>query len=294
MMNADDILSHEVSRLEELFEKRKASWLPRLSHSKPALFTIAIVVLVFQMRTLPEQLANSSLDAAIAVQRSVLARSVRLVTIDDQDYASLFHSRSPLDPQVFARILRAVAAGHPRAIVVDIDTEDSSFLTMQAPLVPTVWNVSGEQLADGKFKVAAPLGGRGPTIGSVAALAMAPRDERGIVRGYQHTYPLENGLSVDSPGYAAARIVAGHAPKESAHRAGETHFLDYRYRFVPIWLAELLQDAEAVAWDKIALFEGQVVVIGGTYRVARDQYATPKGIPSYICQRAGTINCRAP
>ena len=90
MMNADDILSHEVSRLEELFEKRKASWLPRLSHSKPALFTIAIVVLVFQMRTLPEQLANSSLDAAIAVQRSALARSVRLVTIDDQDYASLF------------------------------------------------------------------------------------------------------------------------------------------------------------------------------------------------------------
>jgi hypothetical protein len=278
MMDADDILSHEVSRLEELFEKRKASLLPRLSHSKPALFTIAIVVLVLQMRTLPEQLANSSLDAAIAVQRSVPARSVRLVTIDDQDYASLFHSRSPLDPQVFVRILRAVAAGHPRAIVVDIDTEDSSFLAMPAPPIPTVWNVSGEQLTDGNFKVAAPLGGREPSTGSVAALAMAPRDERGIVRGYQHTYPLENGLSVDSPGYAAARMVAGHAPKESAHPAGETHFLDYRYRFVPIRAGELLQDAEAPAWDKMALFERQVVVIGGTYRVARDQYATPKGI----------------
>ncbi len=278
MMDIDDILSHEVSRLEEIFEKRKASLLPRLSHSKPALFTIAVVVLVFQMRTLPEQLANSSLDAAIALQRSVPAQSVRLVTIDDQDYAALFHSRSPLDPQVFARILRGVAAGHPRAIVVDIDTEDSSFLTMPVPPVPTVWNVSGEELADGKFKVAAPLGGREPAMASVTALAMAPRDERGIVRGYQHSYPLENGATVDSPGYAAARIVAGHAPEESSHHAGETHFLDFRYRFLPIRAGELLQDADAGAWAKMALFNGQVVVIGGTYRVARDQYATPKGI----------------
>jgi hypothetical protein len=277
-MDVDDILSREVSRLEEIFEKRKTSWLPRLSHSKAGLFTIAMVVLVFQMRTLPEQLANTSLDAAITVQRSVPARSVRLVTIDDEDYASLFHARSPLDPEVFARILRGVAAGRPRAIVVDIDTEDSSFLTMPTPLVPTVWNVAGEQLADGKFKIATPLGGRWPARGSVAALALAPRDERGIVRGYQHTYPLENGQSVDSPGYAAARIVAGHAPQESTHHAGETHFLDYRYRFVPIRAGELLQDADAGAWGKMALFAGQVVVIGGSYQVARDQYATPKGI----------------
>jgi CHASE2 domain-containing sensor protein len=28
----------------------------------------------------------------------------------------------------------------------------------------------------------------------------------------------------------------------------------------------------------MALFNGQVVVLGGTYRVARDQYATPKGL----------------
>src|SRR5580698_6079417 len=117
-MSIDDILDKEIQRLQGFIENRKFSLFQRLSHSKPALFTIAIMVLVFQMRNLPELLANSSLDAAIAVEQPVQTRSVRLVTIDDQDYASMFHSRSPLDPEVLAKVLTAVAEGHPRAIVV--------------------------------------------------------------------------------------------------------------------------------------------------------------------------------
>ena len=276
-MGLNDILDREISRLAGLIETREISFVPRLSHSKPALFTIAFIVLLFQMRKFPEQLANSSLDAAISVQRSVPARSVRLVTIDDEDYARLFHARSPLDTHVLSQVLAAVAKGQPRAIVVDLDTEDSSFAELQTPLVPTVWNVSGEEMPDGRFKVAAPLSGRPLPAGSVAALAMAPRDDRGIVRGYQHTYPLEDGGTIDSPGFAAARMIAGGAPAELSHHAGEVHFLDYRYRFVPVKVGDLLEDAQTDGWERMALFRGQVVVIGGTYRVARDQYATPKG-----------------
>jgi len=278
MMDANDILDHEVARLQGFIENRKFPFLRRLSHSRPALITIAILVIVFQMRNMPELLANDSLDAAIAVERPVQARSVRLVTIDDEDYAAMFHARSPLDPEVLSKILAAVAKGHARAIVVDIDTSDPSFRGMETPQIPIVWNVSGEQLADGKFNLDAPLGGRAMTSGSVAALAVAPRDDRGIVRGYQHTYLLETGGSVDSPGYAAARIAAGHAPVEPASSGGETHYLDYRYRFVPIKARDLVQDAAAATWENMALFNGQVVVVGGTYRVARDEYATPRGL----------------
>ncbi|HWG21786.1 MAG TPA: CHASE2 domain-containing protein [Terracidiphilus sp.] len=277
MMNSDDILNREINRLGDLVDSRKFSFLPRLSYSRPALIAIAAVVLVFQMRNFPEELANSSLDAAISVQRPVAARSVRLVTIADDDYASLFHSRSPLDPPILSKILMAVAAAHPRAIVVDIDTEDPSFRNMETPAVPIVWNVSGTELKDGKFNIAAPLGGRALPAGSVSALAMAPRDDRGIVRGYQHTYPLEDGRTVDSPGYAAARIASGHAPEEANHHPGEVHFLDYSYQFVPLKASELLDDAASSAWNQMALFNRQVVVVGGTYRVGRDQYATPKG-----------------
>jgi len=278
MMTADDILDREIGRLQGFVENHKLPFTRRLSHSKPALFTIAILVLLFQLRNFPETLANSSLDAAIAIQRPVQSRSVRLVAIDDQDYAAMFHSRSPLDPSALANILSAVAKAHPRAIVVDIDTSDASFRDMATPAIPIVWNVSGDQASDGKFSLDPPLGGRQMPSGSVAALAIAPQDERGIVRGYQHIYPLESGGSVDSPGFAAARILAGHAPEDLANTTSEMHFLDYRYRFPPIKTRDLVQNAQSEAWEKMALFNGQVVVLGGMYRVARDQYATPKGL----------------
>ncbi|MDP9050309.1 MAG: CHASE2 domain-containing protein [Acidobacteriota bacterium] len=278
MMSQADILDHEIGRLAGYIENRRIPFLRRVSQSKPALITIAAMVLVFQMRNLPETLANSSLDAAIAVQKPEPAPSVRLVEIDDQDYEDLFHARSPLDPQVLADILAAAAKGHPRAMVIDIDTSDKTFHDMPTPSVPIVWNVSGEQADSGAFTLYPPLGGRPLPPGSVAALAIAPQDERGVVRGYQHGYPLASGGLVNSPGYAAANIVAGRAPNDAADVAEHTHYLDYRYRFTPIKARDLLEDAKSPTWNQMALFNGKVVVLGGAYRVARDQYATPKGL----------------
>ncbi len=276
MLSGNDILDREIVRLQHLIENRQL--LGRLSHSKAALIVIAVMVLIFQMRNLPETLANSSLDAAISIERPVQARSVRLVTIDNDDYAGLFHARSPLDAAVLAKLLDAVSKGHPRGIIVDIDTTDASFSGMQTPQIPIIWNTSGEELADGKFTLDPPLGGEQLPANSVTALAIAPQDDRGIVRGYQHTYPLESGGTVDSPGYSAARIALGHAPEEPESHAGETHYLDYRYRFAPTKARDLIDDAESSGWEKMALFAGQVVVVGGTYRAGRDQYSTPKGL----------------
>jgi hypothetical protein len=149
---------------------------------------------------------------------------------------------------------------------------------METPEIPIVWNVSGEQHADGKFSLYAPLGGLTLPPGSLAALAIAPQDDRGIVRGYHPMYPLKSGGWVDAPGYAAKRIVAGNAPEEPASAGTKTHFLDYRYRFLPVKARDLVQDAESSTWKQMALFTGQVVVVGGTYRAGRDQYSTPKGL----------------
>src|SRR5947209_3366283 len=97
MMSLDDILEHELVRLQGFIENRRFSFLQRLSHSKAALLVIAVMLVIFQMRNLPEQLANSSLDAAIAVEKPSPPKSARLVVIDDDDYKDLFHARSPLD-----------------------------------------------------------------------------------------------------------------------------------------------------------------------------------------------------
>ena len=160
MMDANDILDDEVARLQSFVENQKIPFLRRLSHSRPALITIAVLVVLFQLRNMPETLAIDSLDAAIAVERPVQAQSVRLVTIGDEDYAALFHARSPLDPAELSKILMAVAKGGARTVVVDIDTADASFESMETPAVPMVWNVSGEEQGDGSFTLDAPLGGR--------------------------------------------------------------------------------------------------------------------------------------
>lgn len=277
-MSLDDIVDRELERLQQAIENQRFSFLQRLAHSKAALLAIAVMVVVFQMRNLPEKLANSTLDAAISIERPVPPTSVRLVVIDDLDYKTMFHARSPLEPDVLASVLAAVALGKPKAMVVDIDTSDDSFLTMPAPDVPTVWNAGGEQLDDGKFRFEAPLGGRKLAPSAVVALAIAPRDDRGIVRGYQHRYPLEGGGTVDSPGYAAATIVKEHPPEDAASHAGKVHYLDYRYRFTPIHVRDLIEDAKDSTWKDLAPFKNQVVVVGGAYRAARDQYATPRGI----------------
>jgi CHASE2 domain-containing sensor protein len=276
-VSLDDVVNHELARLQKVIESGRYSFLERFSHSRLALFVIAAVIVLFQIRNMPALLATSSLDAAIAVQRPEDSKQVRLVTIDDQDYATLFHARSPLDSGVFAKIMAAVARGNPRAIVIDIDTADSSFQSMSIPTVPIVWDVAGEQLADGKFTVDKPLGGNALPAGSILALAAAPLDDRGIVRGYQQSYPLESGGSVLSPGVAAALLFHGQSPAPS-NPAAVTHLLDFHYHFAPVKASDLLQDADSATWDQLAYFKDQVVVIGGTYRVARDRYATPKGL----------------
>src|ERR1019366_2174093 len=118
------LLDRETARLESLLKGGQTSWRGKLLQSKLALLTIAIVVLIFQVRGLPEKLANSSLDAAIAVQRQTPSQSVRLLVIDDRDYGYLFKAQTPLNPVPLSALLTAVALGSPRAIVVDLDTSD--------------------------------------------------------------------------------------------------------------------------------------------------------------------------
>jgi CHASE2 domain-containing sensor protein len=276
-VSLDDVVNHELGHLEKLIDSGKYSFLRRLSHSKLALFVIAAVIVLFQIRNMPALLATSSVDAAIAVQRPEDSNQVRLVTIDDGDYATLFRARSPLDAEVLAKLLAAVARAHPRAIVVDVDTSDSSFQAMPIPDIPIVWDVSGDRLPSGQFSIDKPLGGRALPAGSILALAAAPVDDRGIVRGYQQSYPLASGGSVLSPGIAATQMFGGQSSSQS-NPAADTHLLDFHYRFVRIKAHDLLQDADSTTWDQLAYFKDQVVVIGGTYRVARDRYATPKGL----------------
>ena len=277
-MSIDDIVDREFPRIEKLIENQKSGALVGLSRSTPALLVIALLVFLFQLRNLPEKLATQSLDLSIEVQQKLPAQSVHLVVIDDADYLDLFSGSSPLNPSVFSQLLMAIAAAQPRAIIVDIDTSASSFAAMEVPSVPTVWAMDGEELENRKFAASRPLGGRSLPRGSVAALALVPQDDREIVRSYRRTYELEGDGVVESPGYAISRLLTSAPPLKSMMRTGNERFLDFRYRFIASKASSVLSDSKSEAWKDISIFKGKVVLIGGTYRAARDRHATPAGL----------------
>jgi len=276
-MSIDDIADRELPHLAKLIEERKWDWARALSRSKFALLVIVVLVFLFQVRGLPDRFAGQSLDAAIAVQHRVAAESVALVVIDDKDYQERFADTSPLNAETFSELLQAVATGGAKAIVVDIETSDSKFATMKTPIVPIVWGMVGTRDKDDSYTVRPPLGGRTLPSGSVAAIAVVPNDERGIVRGYQRVYKLKGDAVAASPGYALATLLKDRRISEFSG-GKNNRYLDFRYVFLQTSKAgEILDDAKPNSWSDLQMFKNKVVVIGGTYWASRDQYATPAG-----------------
>lgn len=109
----------------------------------------------------------------------------------------------------------------------------------------------------------------------MAGLALVPNDDREIVRGYHRTYELEDGNRSESPGYAVSRLLGSPVPTSTLR---DERFLDFRYQFKISRASDVLSDSKSQSWRDIAIFKNQVVVIGGTYRTARDRHATPAGL----------------
>jgi CHASE2 domain-containing sensor protein len=261
---------------------------PDFRHVTEIPLFFALVVLLIALFARPGKLETGVIDAALSVRRPVPAHSVRLVVIDDDDYADkdVFQGRSPLNPEKLSALLAAIARAHPSAIVVDIDTTDPSFKDVKQPPVPVVWNVGGTPHLDGagagkppkqSFVVSAPLGGATLRSGSRPALAFANLDDRGVVRDYRRTYPRTPDGLIPSPDYAVAEILAGDSRVKLSAPGENQRLFDFHYQFVPIKAGALLQDAKSESWESMSLFRNQVVVLGGTYRAARDSYTTPRG-----------------
>src|ERR1035438_9090990 len=64
------------------------------------------------------------LDSMPATLTSTPSQNLLIIAINDDDYAERFHRRSPLDPQQVAEILGGIQFFAPKAIGVDLDTED--------------------------------------------------------------------------------------------------------------------------------------------------------------------------
>jgi CHASE2 domain-containing sensor protein len=230
---------------------------------------------------------------------------------------ALFNQTSPLDSARLQGLLEAIAAGAPRVIAIDIDSssspyrgrswpralwscdgdpiEDGAQDEHSLPLLRVIPALGGE--LDPRLK---PQGADGQAAdGPTAGMIILPRDSDGIIRHYSRVLQVaadEQGkpsVPVDSMAWAAVKEFTRRAPPDArpsaAHRAADEsneansghelllNFAGDRYAFRRVPARAVLAGAKQDWWKTRSPLRDKIVLLGGTYRAARDEYITPVG-----------------
>jgi CHASE2 domain-containing sensor protein len=273
----------------------------------PVLLLVTGITTLLSQRGLLAGFESAALDVWLGARAPRAVDDVVLVTIDDEDYRALFHRKSPLEPATVIRLVEAVAAGRPRAVGVDLDTSDEAYAGYSPP-PGVVWAREGildeEAAAAGAgghhggdhgssvaFRAGPVLGRDGEAAAKIAGgLALMPQDRDGIIRRYRHELPLapsaEGGHAAPAPGkmatlgWAVLRAAderAGRPPRPASEHALVLNFAGDRYAFPHIAARDVLAAANSAAWGEAGPLKDRVVLVGGTFRAARDEYVTPVG-----------------
>lgn len=251
---------------------------------------------------------NATLDLVSQTRHLSLrqiARHIMIVEINNDDYRTLFHGKSPLDTAALSKILEAMAAGEPNLIVVDIDTSSIEHKELKLPdfkgkiiwanswtelsadkTAPLVGAVTAEALPLlplSKRTILIPggvLGGR--DYSGMTGLAFLPADADGSVRRYcRRLQTLEKtsgevGLADSLPWIVAKSYKPELAGKESQEENEVAIAYLKDNSLLPVISAgELLDSFDKPGWKEIA--RGKIVILGGTFDAARDEYKTRMG-----------------
>lgn len=230
------------------------------------------------------------LDAFRELLPGRAAEDVFVVEVTDDDYEHFFHSTSPLQLPALRAALAAIARGRPQLVVVDLETAPDEIVKLPpepgdpASWPPTVWaevdaNPSGQ------------LPGAAHAAGVSTGVARFVADRDGIIRRHRRQFEPADGGTVpsDSLPWKTVRIhcalggtqsVCGHIQ----HAADEEedlllNFAGDRFDYQRSDLASVLRASTGQAWgtDHGPLF-GKIVLVGATFRAARDLHATPLGL----------------
>ena len=298
---------------------------PSRKRVRRALLAIIGAVLFFVLAGRLEEfygLEAAARDWQASLRGSALDSNVVLVTITDRDYGRYFGGRSPLDPDVLDTLLRAIAAGAPRAIGVDLDTAHPGFARMPPPgdSPPIIWaqEAVGCDEARGVEPPAAGVESAGETrpeapSDSCAATALVPQpvlggrdsavraglvanvlDRKGTVRLYSPFLATTNGILPSFAYLVAAASAPGARPGPvsgadstalrfiSFHRDAAWHFS------VQQILAMVAESGTGYTGPRGVLHD-RIVLLGGSYRAGRDEHHTPLGMMAGVTIQGQTV-----
>ena len=206
----------------------------------------------------------------------------------------MFNGQHPLKPQVVQDLVSKISQANPRVIGIDLDVSLTNF--RQPEHVPVVWARDIKPPAeDGKQTDApvVPVGLSGLAESDpqpLSGLCVFPRDGDGAVRRYRREFPITGAVAdalrqvrMDSFPWAVVKEycpIAKHKSKNDSKPTDKELILNYvgdRYSFDVLNAGDLLKLPARRGWSHNPLFHERIVLIGGVFREARDEYRTPVG-----------------
>jgi tRNA A-37 threonylcarbamoyl transferase component Bud32 len=240
---------------------------------------------------------NLLLDALVS-SNPLDPAHVFVVGIDNADYDKMFKGQSPLDPKQLSSLISMIAEGQPKLILVDINTADARFKNMPLPRTGSTkvyWSRGGTAV-DKNDDVLMPdglLGGKQDSGKELSGIAILPQDANdGKIRYYCRYLKIKNeqGKVVTKPTlYWAVTQAFREKPDKGEAISGEPMILlslGPHERFNKKYSAGILPVAHNTSGWK-DLVKGKIVLLGGFYDAARDNYPSASGnVPGVELQAA--------
>jgi CHASE2 domain-containing sensor protein len=276
-----------------------------LSQGVWGIVVIILIVAVLQVRGWFAGFENPALDVWLRFLLSPhISSHVVIIEITDKDYEQLFKAQSPLSPEVIRQLITAIASGRPQVIGVDLDTstEKEEYRPLQqlelppsessAP-IPIIWARDARPINGDLFLPAHVLGAKEPMHNPLTGIALLPQDSDGIIRRYRRVFRVlrtDSSTSMVECMNSLPLVITNVARHIEAERCDENreeedrllNFLGDRYHIPHITASDVHQlytskDYQSEGWQKQGPLQGKIVLLGGTFHHARDQYVTPLG-----------------
>ena len=261
-------------------EKRGISLLERVIKSAPAVL-IGILLTFFLSRSgIFRQLETYALDTQVRLQGAEKDSEVAVVLIDDDDYASLFDGKSPLNHSSLEKVINAIAAGKPRVIGIDVDTSSPQFRDLKLPATGPVivWAQNGSfSHRDEKYHLSALLGGQ--QSNEKYGVVVMRLDSDGAIRRYPRVCETNKGPQPSFPWVVASEFDPHGSGQHSAITdrlfikfAGDNRG-SHRQHFTA---SRILSLADGPGWQTDSPIKDKIVLLGGAYG-SEDEHDTPLG-----------------
>lgn len=267
---------------------------------------VALLNAAFDEAGLYRGFEQLEIDKSLRLFSSSTSRDIAVVVIDDYDYhfPKTFNATSPLNPDAVKEIIKAILQLKPKAIAVDLDRrEPMGFenLDENPDKVPIVQAVGPELL-------------RAPTMTST--LHLSPEEvlalpaqcgvplffaeNDGVVRTQRKRFLVEPAVTkrevlpslpfslISSTGESKSCTRAGNKAEVVAEKDSYIRFTGGNHIFECYRASAVVKySSQAFGRDSYCQntrrpddskgIEGKIVILGGTFKEARDSYTTPLG-----------------